>query len=41
MKIDGIRLGKKLKELEEKWIDNDFIIDKNLIEGSLNKIKKN
>ena len=38
---DGVQLGKKLKELEEKWINNGFIIDKDFIEGSLDKVKKN
>jgi len=26
---DGILLGDKLKKLEEKWINNNFVIDKN------------
>jgi len=26
----GLKLGQKLKLLEEKWVQNDFIIDKNL-----------
>ena len=34
----GQTLGKKLKSLEEKWIENNFSIDKNLIEKSLDKI---
>ena len=33
----GEVLGKKLKSLEEKWIENNFIMDKNLLEKSLNK----
>jgi len=32
----GINLGKKLKFLEEKWIENNFIIEKKVIERSLN-----
>jgi poly(A) polymerase len=28
---DGILLGEKLKKLEEKWINNNFVIDKNNI----------
>ncbi len=34
----GRILGQKLKSLEEKWIENNFSIDKNLIEKSLDKI---
>ena len=34
----GKELGKKLKLLETKWIENNFVIDKKLIEKSLNKI---
>ena len=34
----GKELGKKLKLLEEKWIKNNFVLDKNLIEKSINKI---
>ena len=37
----GEMLGKKLKSLEEKWIENDFIIEKKIIEKSLNKARKN
>ena len=37
----GQELGKKLKSLEEKWIENNFIIENNMIEKSLNKIKEN
>ena len=33
----GEILGKKLKSLEEKWIENNFIIDKKLITKSLGK----
>jgi len=32
-------LGKKLKSLEEKWIDNNFVIDKKMLEKSLGKTK--
>ena len=37
----GQTLGKKLKSLEEKWIENDFIIEKKVIEQSLGKVNKN
>jgi len=37
----GQELGKKLKSLEEKWIENNFIIDQKIIEKSLGKISKN
>ena len=37
----GQMLGKKLKSLEEKWIENDFIIEKKVIEQSLGKVNKN
>ena len=37
----GQMLGKKLKSLEEKWIDNNFVIDKKAIEKSLSKADKN
>ena len=33
----GQELGKKLKLLEKKWIENNFQIDKKLVEKSLNK----
>ena len=36
----GEVLGKKLKSLEEEWIENDFIIEKKIIEKSLDKINK-
>jgi len=36
----GQVLGQKLKSLEEKWIENDFIIEKKTIEKSLDKISK-
>ena len=35
----GEVLGKKLKSLEEKWIENNFVIDKKMIEKSLGKIR--
>ena len=34
----GPELGTKLKLLEEKWINNNFVLDKKLIENSLNKV---
>ena len=37
----GQALGKKLKSLEEKWIENNFIIEQNVIEKSLGKENKN
>ena len=37
----GKTLGKELKSLEEKWIENDFTIQKKTIEKSLEKINKN
>ena len=37
----GEMLGKKLKLLEEKWIENNFIIEKKVIEKSLGKDNKN
>ncbi|MBA1338511.1 MAG: poly(A) polymerase [Pelagibacterales bacterium] len=33
----GVELGEKLKKLEKKWIQNNFIIDKEIIEKSLGK----
>ena len=33
----GEALGKKLKMLEEKWIENNFVIDKKMVEKSLGK----
>ena len=32
----GELLGKKLKSLEQKWIDNNFVMDENLVKKSLN-----
>ena len=37
----GEKLGKKLKLLEEKWIDNNFILDEEVLNKSLNKINQN
>ena len=37
----GKILGKKLKSLEEKWIENNFIIEKKMIDKSLDKDGKN
>ncbi|RZO47957.1 MAG: hypothetical protein EVA76_04955 [Candidatus Pelagibacterales bacterium] len=39
--VTGEELGKKLKSLETKWIENDFIIEKKIIEKSLEKVDKN
>ena len=37
----GQILGQKLKSLEKKWIENNFVLDKNIVEKSLNKVDKN
>jgi len=37
----GKILGKKLKSLEEKWIENNFIIEKKMIDKSLGKEGEN
>ena len=37
----GEALGKKLKSLEEKWIENNFIIEQKAIDKSLGKDSKN
>ena len=37
----GLELGAKLKSLEEKWIENNFVIDKKTVEKSLRKINGN
>ena len=37
----GPTLGKKLKLLEEKWIENNFVMDKKIVEKSLGKSSKN
>ena len=39
--VTGQVLGNKLKKLEQKWIENNFIIEKKVIEKSLGKIDKN
>ena len=39
--ITGKALGKKLKLLEDKWILNNFIIEKDFIEKYLGKVSKN
>jgi tRNA nucleotidyltransferase/poly(A) polymerase len=39
--VTGEELGKKLKSLEAKWIENDFVIEKKIIEKSLEKVNKN
>ena len=38
--VTGQALGKKLKSLEAKWIENNFIIEKKTIEKSLEKVSK-
>ena len=37
--ISGKALGEKLKSLEEKWIQNNFTIDKEIIKKTLGKPK--
>ena len=37
----GQMLGKILKSLEEKWIENNFIIEKKVVEKTLGKVSKN
>lgn len=37
----GQALGKKLKSLEEKWIENNFVMDKKVVEKSIDKVNKN
>ena len=37
----GQALGKKLKSLEAKWIENNFVIDKQMVEKSLGKSSSN
>ena len=39
--VTGQELGKKLKSLEEKWIENNFIIEPKEIDKSLGKDSKN
>ena len=35
------KLGKKLKFLKEKWIENNFVLDKKIVDKSLNKVNRN
>ena len=37
----GRELGEKLKSLEEKWIENNFVMEKKAIKKSLGKVSKN
>jgi len=37
----GQTLGKKLKSLEEKWIENNFVMNEKLVAKSLNKTNEN
>ena len=37
----GQTLGKKLKSLEKKWIENNFVMDKKIVEKSLGKVGEN
>ena len=37
----GQVLGKKLKSLEEKWIENNFVLDKKILGKSFNKLNQN
>ena len=37
----GQELGKKLKSLETKWIENNFVLDEEVLKKSLNKINQN
>ena len=37
----GQALGKKLKSLEEKWIENNFVMNEKLVAKSLNKTNEN
>ena len=39
--VSGRELGKKLKFLEENWIENNFTLNQEYIEKSLNKNKRN
>ncbi len=34
----GLELGKKLKSLEEKWVNNNFILEDQFVEKYLNKV---
>jgi len=37
----GEKLGKKLKSIKKNWIENNFIMEKKIIEKSIGKINKN
>tara|TARA_B100001245_G_scaffold1844_1_gene1460 strand:- start:492 stop:1790 length:1299 start_codon:yes stop_codon:yes gene_type:complete len=37
----GEKLGRKLKFLKEKWIENNFVLDKKIVDKSLNKVNRN
>ena len=37
----GERLGKKLKELEEEWIKNNFVFNEKIFQKSLDKKNNN
>ena len=37
MQVFSWSMGKKLKSLEEKWIENNFFIDRETIDKSLEK----
>ena len=37
----GESLGKKLKELEEEWIKNNFLFDEKILKKSLDKRENN
>ena len=39
--VTGKELGNKLKSLEEQWINNNFFIDKKIVEKFLEKNRKN
>tara|TARA_Y100000590_G_scaffold469975_1_gene661051 strand:- start:359 stop:1657 length:1299 start_codon:yes stop_codon:yes gene_type:complete len=38
--VTGQILGKKLKKLEDKWIENNFVIDQKTVEKTLKKTKE-
>jgi len=39
--VTGQTLGKKLKSLEEKWIENNFVMNKKIVNKSLGKTNEN
>ncbi len=39
--VTGEELGKKLKSLKEEWIENNFVLEKKILEKSLRKKNKN